>query len=211
MSITSLYTGAALAFAVLAAPAAASTVINLTGGEVLGIGSKTGTFDNGTVSGTVEAFTAGFCGALCDPVLTQDASEGIGIARNPFDDPSIDAFQAEAITFVFDEEVIFEAVDFGFVDADDDWSITVDGTTLVDISNEDPFISFGGVTGTTLTISAFFELPEDLVLGEFDDFNIQSITVSVIDDPTIVPLPASAGLLLAGLGGLTLARRRRQR
>lgn len=107
------------------------------------------------------------------------------------------------MTFTFDTAVIFESVMFGFVDEEDDWTIKINGITVADESDENPFSFAPGTVGTTLTVSALFTgRPQDGIFLGPDDFNVKSISVAA------VPLPASAVLLLAGLGGLGALRRK---
>lgn len=61
--------------------------------------------------------------------------------------------------------------------------------------------------------SGLFAVGDELYLGTAYSYirlqaDITSLSVSFVD-PTPVPLPASAGLMLAGLGGLVMVRRRR--
>lgn len=207
MTIFKTISAAAVAATLGVSAASASTIVDFTGTDVTsGIGTSTATFDNGTVSGTINSLiTFGFGTG----VINQHPTEGLGITRDTLlfpDDPAIDSEISETMVFTFDTTVIFESIMFGFVDPEDDWTIAINGITVADESNVNPFLFAPNTIGNTLTVTAIFTGPlsggPDTIFGGPDDFNVKSITVAAI------PLPATALLLIAGLGGLGIARRR---
>lgn len=206
MGLKAFLTAAGLAAAISAGAAHASTIIDLTGSDVTlsALASSSATFSSGGITGTVDAFTTDCL--FCTVVLNQHPTEGLGISRDQLfgsDDPAIDSLVSETILFTFDQTVIFEEIVFGFVDSEDDWSISVDGNNVATANDDNPFSAFAGLTGTTLAITAIFDPGIDALIGSGpDDFNIKSLQVAAI------PLPASALLLIAGLGGLGALRRR---
>ncbi|MFC3627944.1 hypothetical protein ACFOM8_00635 [Paracoccus angustae] len=105
------------------------------------------------------------------------------------------------------EEVTFGgAAGSGHFEAADVYAVVDDVATLVaTIYNTTP--------GTTLQITQGFEylrlvdatLREFSLTSSFDGFDVDSVTVVAA-----VPVPVGGALLLSGLGGLTLLRRRRK-
>ncbi|MEM1076074.1 MAG: VPLPA-CTERM sorting domain-containing protein [Pseudomonadota bacterium] len=127
--------------------------------------------------------------------IPQDAGIGVALADVNF---LGDVNATEMLTFTFSQLVSFNSIEFGNVDDDDDFDIFVDGVFVAPgengIAGNNPF-AFSGLRGTSISIGA------DAL---FDDFNIRSLEVSA------VPLPAAGWMLIAGMGGLAVAKRRRK-
>lgn len=155
--------------------------------------------------------------------ITQNV-EGLGVNnRNPDSDDNIDGFGSnDILIFSFDrdvrlEEIIFENVSddriirtrFGPINlgGNDDFVFYVPGSTpnfsesdidfplpFPDTDGDEGSFNFGGQVVSMFGIGA---------LGRDDNFRVSKITVSE------VPLPASALLLLAGVGGLAAMSRKK--
>lgn len=89
---------------------------------------------------------------------------------------------------------------------------------IFDLLVSDPGSGGHSLTNTSYStvyefcVSCLFIVGDERYLGPFPGVRLQaditSLSLSFVD-PTPVPLPASAGLMLAGLAGLALVRRRR--
>ncbi len=211
---------AAVAVATLmAVPAmAATTTFDFRNGGLLGNGSYDGnyaaTVDQLTVSVTAGRYRAP-AGAPNDSIIDSDCSDGgcgyfgdryvrqvnsgIGIAGR-FDGSSIDGnYGNDLITFAFDRVIDFTRVVFTGVDWNDRFDVFVDGNLVqeeIRIAGNNPFslASLAISSGQSISFGAD---------GRFDNFRVGAIQVSS------VPLPAGALLLLSGLFGLGVMRRRR--
>lgn len=179
---------------VLFATGAQAVTFNLTGasgGDLSGVGAKTATFDMGGVSGTV---TAGSTYNNASAEITGNTS-GIGVSNRRRDNPDIDgAIGDDWLTFSFNTAVQLISVAFGNVDSNDDWDVYVDGVRVANESGSNPYF-FGGVVGSSFSV---------LADGFFDNFTVSSFTVAPI------PLPASSLLLIGGLAGFGVMRRRKR-
>ncbi|KAA5605254.1 hypothetical protein F1188_11835 [Roseospira marina] len=154
-------------------------------------------FSSGGVSGTITAELTGIGSGMASPAIIEEVGDGLGIRSSwidPDDDIDSEGFE-ETMVFTFDRVVQLDFITFGDVDSDDDWTISVNGTTVN--SQSDPFYFsnyFSNIWADTFTVSAF----RDGLLGlnADDSFTIQSFGASV------VPLPAAAWFLLTAVGGL---------
>ncbi len=164
------------------------------GADLNGVGSKTAGFDKGGVSGSVTADSTFLHGALARVSATP---YGIGV-KNIYtpDNPAVDGFVAkDSLTFTFDKAVKLISVVMTPFTRSTDWDIYVDGVKFANENNDRPFF-FGGIVGTSFKVMAD---------GWKDKFVVSSFTVAPI------PLPASALLLIGGLAGFGVMRRRKQR
>ncbi|SDX72412.1 VPLPA-CTERM protein sorting domain-containing protein [Ruegeria halocynthiae] len=198
---------------VLIATGAQAVTFNLTGaggGDLSGTGSRTATFDEDGVSGRVRANSTYRGGR--DSVITSDR-HGIGVDNGrSHDSPDIDgANGSDWLTFTFDTAVRLVSISFGHFDAYDlgfDWRR---GLYLVD--DDDAWVNVrgdgAGFTGTDRSTYYFGDvIARGFSIRAFqrnDDFVVSSFTVAPI------PLPASALLLIGGLAGFGVMRRRKQR
>lgn len=202
-------------FCVISLPASAAT-FDFTGGANGANGNYNGNY-SATVDGITVNVTAGtydgtdLFGSNDDTIVATDCStificprvvtktnDGLGIGDNlPFlgvVGGEVSGF-SDLITFTFSQVVDFRKMIFAAVDGDDDFDLFIDGALVSEENNiaaANPFGPFG--MGTSFSVGA------DAL---FDDFRIASIDVAA------VPLPASAFLLMAGIGGLGAMRRRK--
>nr|WP_305792153.1 VPLPA-CTERM sorting domain-containing protein [Ruegeria sp. R13_0] len=95
------------------------------------------------------------------------------------------------------------SVTFSHVDGNDDWDIYVDYTRIADESNANPF-RFGDRIAHSFSVLADGHSCYGWHCYSTDNFLISSFTVAP------VPLPASALLLIGGLAGFGVMRRRKQ-
>lgn len=161
------------------------------------LNATAGRYGNDTIIDT--DCSNGGCGYLFRQV--RKSNSGMGVSGF-FDGSSIDGnFGNDLLTFTFDRVVDFGQILFSGVDANDDFDVFVDGALVladVNIAQANPFdlSSLLPATGSSISFGAD---------GRFDNFRIAAISVSA------VPLPASALLLLAGVGGLGAMRRRKNK
>ena len=191
-------------------PGAASAVtvnFGLPGSLSLLPGASSGTFSAGSGLITGSVYADGGC-TFCNAVITQHASEGLGVSTHFLDDPALDGAPLwQSLTFAFDKTVKVLSIQFGWMDNEDDWSIEVNGSTL---TGNTPSVSFTNLVTSSLSVlakDAFEQTGCSWAIGGHciiktggpDDFSVKSIDVA------LVPLPAALPLFGTALGGLGLA------
>ena len=185
----------------------------------------TGLFGAGSASAAVIDFTGGGTGAGSGVSLSCSAlgifnyggcsvtynGAGLGVNGRPDSQPGqIDGspiFSSERLTLSFAQDMVWNNVRFGRWDSNDDARISADGGLSFQYSGNGSTVDLGGYVSRQLTISAYGNPLDGDCVGFFcfrgnDSFTVRSIDVSS------VPLPAAGFLLLAGLGGLGLMRRK---
>jgi hypothetical protein len=201
--------------------ASAATVINFgIPGSFTGAGSSTGSFSQDGITGTV---TAGGGCFFCSPVITQHATQGLGVSSHIFDDPALDgALTWESLSFAFSSTVKLVSIEFGWMDNEDDWTLSVGGGTLT-ASGDTATYNFGAdTTASLLKVFAFdafeqtgcgFSLFGHCIVprGGPDDFWVKNITVEAVSPPAAVPLPAALPLFASAVAGMGLLGWRRRR
>lgn len=141
-----------------------------------------------------------------DSVVTQ-STDGLGVRNtvaDPVNAPENNTFIDGRSSEDTNDVLLF---DFGKTVTVDEIVFTLRPGAQFEASEVSLFL--GGPFSSIVQPAASFSFPGPArsfglgALGDLDQFKIASISVSVI------PLPAAAPLLLAGLGGLALMRRRR--
>jgi len=182
---------------------AAPVSVDLTRNGDLAISGATGTFNVDGISGQVRAYSS----ATLRPRISQYRN-GIGVSSGWYDDTrQLDGWFNELLNFTFDTAVRLISVSFSHVDRNDDWDIYVGRDRLADNSSQNPFY-FGGVIANSFSVLADGHSCFSWYCYSEDNFVISSFTVDA--DVGAVPLPASALLLIGGLAGFGVMRRRKQ-
>jgi hypothetical protein len=202
-----LFLTACLAACVTAGAASASTVYLGTSDSTITPGSSMGSFDNGeglsgTILGTYNNDTDygsdyDSCYSSSSPGLTK-TSNGIGYCSNKDDNSELDGLDNdETITFTFDVLTTLLGIHFYGIGSNDDWDISFDGGTWY--TSGAASASFFGGNGIDVK---FFSIRAN---GSDDEYRIKSFS-----GVAVVPLPATALLLLGGIAGLGAIARQRK-
>lgn len=200
---------AASVAALLALPAAAASVsFDFTGGW--GQSSAAHQFSKDGLNLTVGGWK---CGNPCYTVSAQRWSSGFGILSGRGDEHYIDGKDGdEILTLAFGKAVTITSLAFSYADGNDDVSVLrlANGTVVTDASGRLTLLGNGrgsftvsnGIVGSIFGVAA---------RGSNDEYKLRGVTVSY-DDPPVpaVPLPAAGWMLMAAIGGLAAARRRRR-
>ncbi|CUH41013.1 VPLPA-CTERM protein sorting domain protein [Jannaschia seosinensis] len=148
----------------------------------------------------------GLLNASCSITYNQ---AGLGVKGSPdFQPGQIDGSpigSSERLTFDFGKDTIWNSITFGRWDNNDD--------ALLTFGNGDTLTYGPGIGATTLALGGVISQTLSVTAkGVFwhDGFGNDSFTVASIDVAP-VPLPAAGWMLIAGLGGIAAARRRRTR
>lgn len=197
-----LMIASAAMFTAVGAQAATINVTGRTGGDAT-VSGGIATFDVDGISGTIQAYsTSGIAGY---PLITT-SRHGLGVLNGPRDTAyngsgtAVDGYNAsDWLTVTFNTAVRFVSATLGTFNPGwydfDDAAYSVDGGAYV--STDNATYSFGDVIATSFSVRAF---------GFNDDFTLRSFTVEAAP----VPLPATALLLLGGLAGFGVLRRRKK-
>lgn len=197
---------AAGAISLAVSPANAAT-LDLTGaaGEATEL-----TFTDGTVTLTTKAQRMRVNGTVGGHRILTQTADGLGVKTGPNDSDQLDnTVQDEAIKFLFSTAVKIEKIFFSFVDDTDVFSLSVLAGKTVTSFFDGLDIDGNGIGSFTLGSSVFADSFAIGVIGDGVGVKISGIEYS-LEEPAPVPLPAAGWLLLAGLGGLAVARRKKR-
>lgn len=200
-------TAAALAFGAGAASAATvSTTLYLGGHGGLGTSHV---FSDGPLTLTTTGHLLNADGSIGEQKAIGRWFGGLGVQSARGDQHTVDSNGAdEVVKFAFNMAVKIEKVWFTYVDWNDDFAFSVlAGNTVqsyypnLDIAG----LGIGVYSFVGSYVSNMFGIGAS---GSGDSFKIAAVQVSY-DDIAPIPLPAAGWLLLAALGGLALAGRRK--
>jgi hypothetical protein len=187
---------AAATLAIVGGSASAAT-INFTGSSS---GSPSKSFTVSGITAVATAFRAGPMGILQFAGNVTQNGSGLGVASFPDTSGDIDGFGLnDFLVLTFDQLVNFSIATFGAVDDNDDWDVFVDNGSgsFLQVAFDSPVNPFDFNDGIVKRIAFGAD-------GATDNFRLTSVEVSA------VPLPAAGWLLLAGVGGLVVLRRKRK-
>ncbi|WP_299814972.1 VPLPA-CTERM sorting domain-containing protein [uncultured Jannaschia sp.] len=163
-----------------------------------------------TVTGAIFGYDAKTGKAAFTPIATQSHDKGIGIQNSLLDNTHLvdGSGKQEALVFTFNREVRLDNISFSYWDGNDHFALATGAN-----------VDFKGISGSG---SSFYhtegfskDYTSDIfALGAFeknDEYKVKKLTVSYDDTPppSPVPLPAAAWMLVAGIGGLAAAARRK--
>ena len=115
--------------------------------------------------------------AAGDAVLTNISNQNALGIQNPsignsdFDligdgDESSDLNPGEAVTFTFDQDVVFTSIELESVQADDTFDVLVDGVSMLETTGDDEFLDdLGGLAGFTITAGSEITFAVDGILA----------------------------------------------
>ena len=163
-----------------------------------------------TVTGVLYDYDVRTGKAVFEPVRTQSWDRGIGIDTGRYLDSHLvdGAGKREALIFSFNKDVKLDSVSFSYWDWNDNFALATGETTDLKgifgsgISFDHTETFSKNYTSNIFAIGA---------VGSDDEYKVKSLTVSYEDMPTPspVPLPAAAWMLIAGIGTLAAAKRRK--
>lgn len=197
-----LMIASAAMFTTVGAQAATVDVTGGHGGDAT-VSGGIATFDVDGISGAIQAYSTSNVAGY--PRITT-SGHGLGVLNGPRDTAyyssgtAVDGYNAsDWLTVTFDTAVRFVSATLGMFNLGRyDWDVaaySVDGGAYVRTNNAT--YSFGDVIASSFSVRAF---------GFNDDFTLRSFTVEAAP----VPLPATALLLLGGLAGFGVLRRRKK-
>lgn len=217
---------AATAFVTIVASAATAAEIRFHEYRAWSTGSQT--YTNGTESVTAEAFNysdAHYPTLSGNPYMASwsGSSGGIGICNGTPDYSLNDTCASdqhtvdgdnhnEAVVLDFGSLVIkLTSITFAYADSNDQYDVFAFGNGIGAAATETDFDNSMNCGSSVCTMTNFI-IGEGSIFGIgafYDDseWKLKAITFDVIP-PGEVPLPAAGWLLLAGLGGLAVAKRR---
>ena len=144
---------------------------------------------------------------------------GLGVDGSPDTQPGqIDGspiFSSERLTLSFAQDMVWNNITFGLWDSNDDARLITDGGST-SYDGNGASVNLPGIVSKSLTIVAYGDITggdfAGCIRGTFctlwkgnDSFTLESV------DVTAVPLPAAGWLLIAGVGGLVAAGRRKKK
>ena len=148
-------------------------------------------------------------GVLNNSCSVTFTNAGLGVNGSPDSQPGqIDGFplfSSERLTLDFGFDRVWDKIELGRWDRNDDLRLTWDGGTTTWGPGVASVIDLGGVISSFLTVTAYGQIFQDGSWRRYDDFTVAKIHVSS------VPVPAALPLLAGGLGILGFAGWRRKR
>lgn len=138
---------------------------------------------------------------LCNKTVSQN-SQGLGVSAflSPGEVDGLPLVFDELLSLHFDHEVLLTFVDFKkFNSNKDSFDLFVDGVLYPpEERNDDPFEPNPAIKGTIFSFGA------DAIDDKF------RLKIATVEKMSPVPLPAAGWMLIAGMGGLAVMRRRKK-